>query len=187
MTESKATSTGYRRKQECFQSSVLVSGSPRRLHTHRPLHVKCGHLCPFKAIIVCLSCTSRKGWRPDVHLINICCSEISQLAEWESLAREANLACGCKSSQLNAEDRMSFLITEMVREKKDFKFRKKTCDWESVQRFILVSLSLRARTKVKILRLRIMAAGTAWPNLNYERRRIFMRQGLSSAMCAKHR
>lgn len=60
---------------------------------------------------------SREGWWPNVHLINICHFEISQLAESESLQREANLAWGRKSSQLHTEDRMSFLIMEMDREK----------------------------------------------------------------------
>lgn len=56
-------------------------------------------------------------WWPNVHLINICHFEISQMTISESLLRAANLAWGCKSSQLHAEDRMSFLIIEMDREK----------------------------------------------------------------------
>lgn len=48
----------------------------------------------------------------DVHSINICHFEISQVVEWELLQTEADLARGRKSSQLHTEDRMSFLIME---------------------------------------------------------------------------
>lgn len=84
---------------------------------------------------------SRGGWRPNVHLINICHCEISQLAESESLQREAKLACERKSSQLHAEDRMSFLIMEMDGEKISnfYEEWKDVCELESAHRAIPAS------------------------------------------------
>lgn len=88
---------------------------------------------------------SHERWWPNVHLINICHYEISQLAESESLLWEANLAWGRKSSQLHAEDRMSFLIMEMDREKISnfYGQRKDVCDCESVHHAISASLLTR--------------------------------------------
>lgn len=104
---------------------------------------------PSLSFIARLSCTSCEGWRPSVHLINICCFEISQLAKWESLARKANLARGCKSSQLNGEDRMSFLITETVGERKKKKFIKKK---KRKTKFICISLDCTWKNKIYNIR-----------------------------------
>lgn len=89
-----------------------------------------------------LSCKSHGGWWPNVHLINICHFGLSQLAESESWQGEANLAWGRKSSQLHAEDRMSFLIMEMDREKiSNFYWEwKDVCELKSAHRVILVPL-----------------------------------------------
>lgn len=63
----------------------------------------------------------------------------------ESLLWEANLAWGRKSSQLHAEDRMSFLIMEMDREKISnfYGQRNDVCDCESVHHAISASLLTR--------------------------------------------
>lgn len=103
---------------------LLYFGSTSTLviftQTYKSLNVqysKCGVLSGQLSYVCHVLYASPEGWWPNVHLFNICHFEISQLAKSESLLREANLAWGCKSSQLHAEDRMSFLIMEMDREK----------------------------------------------------------------------